>query len=248
VTTFERLWPKLKRSKRYREAFVAQHAKQEIGTQIRALLKQHKLTQAQLATRAGLTQGVVSRAADPSYGNLTINTLVRIAAGFDVAFVGRFVPFSELPKWFDLICSEDFTVLSFEQEDASLKEQSAAALEKRKAEAVAAERLKTYVEPTLRSPIAPSMRSRMARREAIESAQLELPLPVLVLRAGPSANSQESIASRQPAPALTDNLFDFIGHKQRFDAARIGTPMQAQSLIEGRRSSLANVRRGQGGF
>jgi transcriptional regulator with XRE-family HTH domain len=121
VSTFKELWPKFKRSKRYREAFVAQHAKQEIGFQIRALLKQYDLTQAALAKRAGLTQGVVSRAADPSYGKLSIKTLLRIAAGFDVAFVGRFVPFSELPKWFDRIYSEPFNVASFEREDAAFE-------------------------------------------------------------------------------------------------------------------------------
>ncbi len=120
MTTFEKLWPKFKSSKRYRDAFVAQHAKQEIGFQIRALMKQTNLTQAALAKSAGLTQGVVSRAADPSYGNLTVNTLVRIAAGFDVAFVGRFVPFSELPKWFDRLHSDPFTVATFHQEDAEL--------------------------------------------------------------------------------------------------------------------------------
>src|SRR2546428_2798894 len=103
---FKELWPKLKKSKRYRSAFVAQHAKQEIGFQIRALLKQHGLTQKELASRGGLDQASVSRAADPTYGNLTVNTLVRIAAGFDVAFVGRFVPFSELPKSFDKVYTE----------------------------------------------------------------------------------------------------------------------------------------------
>jgi transcriptional regulator with XRE-family HTH domain len=127
VTTFEKLWPKFRRSKRYREAFVAQHAKQEIGFQIRELLKTSELTQAELASRAGLTQGVVSRAADPAYGNLTINTLVRIAAGFDVAFVGRFVPFSELPAWFDRLHSEPFTVPAFAEEDAAHERQSSEA-------------------------------------------------------------------------------------------------------------------------
>ena len=119
MNTFEKLWPKFRSSKRYRDAFVAQHAKQEIGTQIRALLKHFNLTQTDLAKRAHLTQGVVSRAADPSNGNLTINTLVRIAAGFDVAFVGRFVPFSELPNWFDRRYEEPFVVPSFEEEDAA---------------------------------------------------------------------------------------------------------------------------------
>lgn len=118
LTTRSELWPKLKRSKRYREEFVAQHAKQAVPFQISALLKKFKLTQAELASRAGVTQGVISRAADPSYGNLTLNTLVRIAAGFDVAFVGRFVAFSELPKWFDRLSEESFTVPSFDEEDA----------------------------------------------------------------------------------------------------------------------------------
>ena len=95
-STFETLWPKLKQNKRYRAAFAASHAKREIGVQIRALMKEHILTHEELAKRAGLTQGAVSRAANPSYGNLSIYTLVRIAAGFDVVFVGRFMPFSEL--------------------------------------------------------------------------------------------------------------------------------------------------------
>ena len=119
MSTLKDLWPKLARTKKYREEFVAVHAKQAIPFQIRALMKQLGLSQKELARRSGLTQGVVSRAADPSYGNLTINTLVRIAAGFDVAFVGRFVPFSDLPPWFDrLYEGEGFYVETFAEEDA----------------------------------------------------------------------------------------------------------------------------------
>jgi len=43
---------------------------------------------------------LISRAEDPDYGNLSINTLIRIASGFDCAFIGRFVPFSEIGKWY----------------------------------------------------------------------------------------------------------------------------------------------------
>lgn len=119
MSTFNEIWPKLARSKKYREEFVASHAKQAIPFQIRALMKQLGLSQKELAARCGLTQGAISRAADPSYGNLTINTLVRIAAGFDVAFVGRFVPFSDLPSWFDrLYEGKGFYVETFEEEDA----------------------------------------------------------------------------------------------------------------------------------
>lgn len=97
---------KLARSKQYREAFTASVVKRMIPTQIRALRKQHEYTQVQLAKESDLTQGVISRAEDPDYGNLTVNTLVHIAGGFDCAFVGRFVAFSELAKWYVSIGDE----------------------------------------------------------------------------------------------------------------------------------------------
>ena len=128
MNTFSDIWPKLARSKKYREEFVAAHAKQAIPFQIRALMKQMGLSQKELAARSRLTQGVVSRAANPDYGNLTINTLVRIAAGFDVAFVGRFVPFGELPPWFDHLYQEGhFHVPTFQEEDAKHRAHEAAA-------------------------------------------------------------------------------------------------------------------------
>lgn len=78
-----------------------------IPLQIRVLRKQRDWSQARLATESQLTQGVISRAEDPDYGNLTVNTLVRIASGFDCAFVGRFVPFSELCRWYSMLEDED---------------------------------------------------------------------------------------------------------------------------------------------
>jgi transcriptional regulator with XRE-family HTH domain len=77
-----------------------------IPLQIRVLRKQREWSQAQLAQESKLTQGVISRAEDPEYGNLTVNTLVKIGAGFDCAFVGRFVPFSELGRWYTNIENE----------------------------------------------------------------------------------------------------------------------------------------------
>ena len=53
---------------------------------------------------------------NPNYGNLTLNTLIRIAAGFDVAFIGHLVPFSELGRWF-INLSEATNIPSFEQEN-----------------------------------------------------------------------------------------------------------------------------------
>jgi transcriptional regulator with XRE-family HTH domain len=81
-------------------------------------MKARGLSQQELARRANLSQGVVSRAVDPSYGNLTLNTIIRIAAGFDVAFIGRFVPFSELARWYSDLPEKTWDIPSFEQEEA----------------------------------------------------------------------------------------------------------------------------------
>lgn len=100
MNTYSDLWQKLS-NKEYRANFAALQLKRGVPFQIRALLKNRKWTQEQLAEYADLTQGVVSRAQNADYGNLTINTISRISAGFDVAFVGQFVPFSALVDWFE---------------------------------------------------------------------------------------------------------------------------------------------------
>jgi transcriptional regulator with XRE-family HTH domain len=109
-----KLREKLASSKLYRESFAGAVVKRMIPLQARVLRRQRDWSQAQLAKESGLTQGVISRAEDPNYGNLTVNTLVRIAAGFDCAFVGRFVPFSELGKWYAALENEkELEVSSF---------------------------------------------------------------------------------------------------------------------------------------
>ena len=121
-----KIWQKLRESKDYREAFVQAQAKRAIPLQIRVLLKQRNWSQARLAQEAKLTQGAISRAQDPDYGNLTINTLVRIAAGFDVAFVGRFVPFSDLGRWYTDLSEQTMEVPSFEDDTGFIERMPAA--------------------------------------------------------------------------------------------------------------------------
>ena len=123
-TPFSRMWDKFAKSKTARAQFVAGYVKRSIPAQIRHLMKQQGLTQSKLAQQAGLSQGVISRAADPNYGDLTLNTLVRIAAGFDCAFVGRYVPFSEFLE--DVDKQIDVDVPTFEEENKdSEREQEA---------------------------------------------------------------------------------------------------------------------------
>lgn len=124
MNTFKQLWLKLAKSKKYREEFVASQVKRGIPFQIRTLMKQKEFSQETLAGFSGLTQGVISRAANPDYGNLTLNTVIRIAAGFDVAFIGQFVPFSKLDKWFINLSEDAMRVPTFDEENDSFKEGS----------------------------------------------------------------------------------------------------------------------------
>ena len=77
MNTFSAIWRKLRTSKKYREEFVAAHVKRAIPFQARAVMKAKGFSQQELARRANLSQGVVSRAVDPSNGNITLNTIIR---------------------------------------------------------------------------------------------------------------------------------------------------------------------------
>jgi transcriptional regulator with XRE-family HTH domain len=127
MNTLSNMWRKF-RSKKYRHAFVASQLKKGIPFQIGAMRKKLGWSQVQLAEASGLTQGVISRAEDPDYGNLTLNTIARIAAGFDVAVVVRFVSFSNLVEWFENLSEETVQVPTFTEEDEA-EERAAVALQ-----------------------------------------------------------------------------------------------------------------------
>ncbi len=117
--TITDLWYKLSKSRKYRNSYALAFLKRSVPFQISVLRKKHCGSQQVLAERSGLTQGVVSRAEDPDYGNLTLNTIGRIASGLDMAFVGRFVPFSDLVRFSETLSEEEFeSVLTFDEEAA----------------------------------------------------------------------------------------------------------------------------------
>lgn len=125
MTIFKEIWQRLSASKGYRKEFVASMLKRGTAMQIQALLEQRGWTQAQLAEKSGLTQGVISRAQNPAYGNLTFNTVIEIAAGFDVAFIGKFVPFGEFARWVERMPQGiSFKIPSFENENEARREVS----------------------------------------------------------------------------------------------------------------------------
>lgn len=110
------LWNKLAKSKKYRSAFAKAQFKRLVPFQIRALRKQRGWSQETLAANANLSQGVISRAEDPDYGNLTVNTILSIAEGFDVVLLGKFVPYSEFVRWYESLSEHLPPIHSFEEE------------------------------------------------------------------------------------------------------------------------------------
>jgi transcriptional regulator with XRE-family HTH domain len=124
TNSFHRLWNRFSKSKTFREQYVAGYVKRSIPAQIRALMKRNGLTQQKLAQQSGLTQGVISRAADLNYGDLTLNTIIRIAAGFDCAFVGKYVPFTEFVRHTDK--DIDVDIPTFEEQSREMEKQNQA--------------------------------------------------------------------------------------------------------------------------
>jgi len=120
VTSKQKLFAKL-RNKEYRDAYVAEHVKTSVPIQARTLRDQQGLTQTELARRAEMKQTVISRLEDPNYGNLTINSLLKLASGLDVALLVKFVPYSRLLDEFKDVSPKAIAAKSFTEEIDNLE-------------------------------------------------------------------------------------------------------------------------------
>lgn len=120
VTSKKKLIARL-RNKEFRDAYTAEHVKTSMPIQIRLLREQRGLTQGLLAQKAGTTQTVISRLEDPDYGNLSINSLLKLASGLDVALLVKLVPFSRLLDEFKNVSPQAVAAPSFDEEIGKLE-------------------------------------------------------------------------------------------------------------------------------
>lgn len=103
--------------KEFRDAFVEAHIDNGIAYQISGMRRDRDWDQKTLAEKAGTRQAVISRMEDPDYGRLSITTLKKIAAAFDVALEVKFVPFSEFVGSIRSLCPEFYTPPAFDQDE-----------------------------------------------------------------------------------------------------------------------------------
>lgn len=102
--------------KEYRQAFAEAELRNNLALQIKSNRVERGLSQKDLATLVGTKQSVISRCEDPSYGRLSLATLLSVANALDVCLQVKFIPYSLMlaeAKWWS---TESSVVRSFSEE------------------------------------------------------------------------------------------------------------------------------------
>ncbi len=119
MSSSSKVWKKLQ-VKEYRDGYTEAQLSVEVPFQIRALRKARGWTQAQLAERCGIPQARISHVEQPGRDPLSLRTLYRLSAAFDVGLLVQFVPFSELVRREAAFDPKTFRVSSFKDDQLEM--------------------------------------------------------------------------------------------------------------------------------
>lgn len=114
---------KLKNIK-YRHAYLKEHIRIGIASQIRILRTKANLNQSQLAEKVGTKQSVISRLEDPDSGTVNLNTLLKIAEAFDVGLLVKFASFGKFIEESQDISPTALAVSNYAEEFGSIQIQA----------------------------------------------------------------------------------------------------------------------------
>lgn len=108
------------KDKEYRHGWIEESIKMVLPYQIQANRVKRDWSQAILGKKADMKQNAVSRLESMDYGNLNINTLLRLAEAFDCGLLVKFVPFSRLVTEFEDVSPFALEVAEFEDDLVNL--------------------------------------------------------------------------------------------------------------------------------
>jgi transcriptional regulator with XRE-family HTH domain len=110
---------KLKKNRDTREGYVRAKLGTLVPSQIRALrLKSDMRRQKDLADAADILQSRISMIETPGAANVTLETLARLAAVFEVGLIVKFVSFSEMLHWENTFSQDRFDVVRLKEDVA----------------------------------------------------------------------------------------------------------------------------------
>ncbi len=98
---------------KYREAYIRASININLPSQIRALRLRQEMTQGELAKKSNMLQPRISAIEKPGAIKFNIETLIRLAAAFEVGLIVKFVPISEMVNWENKFSQDEFNVVTF---------------------------------------------------------------------------------------------------------------------------------------
>ena len=92
--------------KEFRDFYSESYLKKSIPFQLKTMRTERDWSQSKAGEILGKGQNAISRLESPSYGKLTVQTLIELARGFDVGLIIKFVPFSRLLREYEDVSFE----------------------------------------------------------------------------------------------------------------------------------------------